>query len=210
MRATGIGREHLVTETDFDAAALRLRLLAAAHLPAMQAGELSDWPATTLKFLPAIGPDWAMRQAWGPVLAWLLLQAMPSDATCPVLFDQLMMRAALAESFGALGIPGDDVWRAAARVRILIAFPEKPSQTIASDAFWAEPDVRWLAGANDADGETWFNKEQFEELVGWLQVPSLVAGEAVDVELVCEKAEAAGYNLALFLELSRAKVDTVG
>jgi len=210
MRATGIGREHLVAKTDFDVEALRNSLLAAAHVPAMQTGVLADWPATTRKFLPMIGPDWAMQQAWGPVLAWLLLRTMPSEGTSPELFDQLMMRTALAESFGGIGIPGEDVWRAAARVRILIAFPGSGAETIASDAFWAEPDVRWLTGANEADGETWFNQEQFEEMVGWLQVPSLIAGEATEVETTCAKAAAAAYNLKLFLELSRAKVGVEG
>ena len=205
MRATGIGKEHLVSKTDFDADALHASLLAAARLPAMQGGALADWPATTLKFLPAIGPDWAMQQAWGPVLAWLLLRAMPSEATSPKLFDQLMMRAPLAESFGSFGITGDDAWRAATRVRTLVAYPGTPEETITSETFWADPDVRWLTGANDAAEETWFNKEQFEELLGWLQVPSLIAGDAVEVASACEKAEAAGYNLGLFLEPSLAK-----
>ena len=36
------------------------------------------------------------------------------------------------------------------------------------------PDVRWLAGVNQAAGITFFNREQFDELLTWLQLPALI------------------------------------
>jgi len=74
--------------------------------------------------------------------------------------------------------------------------------------------VRWLAGVNESGGKTYLNKEQFEELWGWLQVPVLVAvaerkasagSSRVEVEIpiaaACETAREAGYELGKFLEL---------
>jgi hypothetical protein len=182
-------------------------LLAAAHLPSMLDTVLAAWPEATRLLLPTGGSTWA------PVLAWLLLRSLPSQGTSPMLFDQLMIRGVLGESFGAMGMHGDSVWRAAARVRVLVAYTGKPSETIVSDAFWADPDVRWLTGVNVSEGQSWFNLEQFEEIVGWLQLPALiegvesegsVAGLAAEVNRVCELAEESGYNLDRYLALCRA------
>ena len=79
---------------------------------------------------------------------------------------------------------------------------------IDSEAFWTDPDVRWLAGVNEASGVTYFNKEQFEELLSWIQLPALIEIARQDVvnlssineiELTvsraCSAAEDAGYKL---------------
>jgi len=78
-----------------------------------------------------------------------------------------------------------------------------------SEHFWADPDVRWLTGVNEADGETFFNKECFGELLSWLQLPALLdlpaepRGLLADVEkqvmAVRESAAKAGYRLEPFL-----------
>jgi hypothetical protein len=51
---------------------------------------------------------------------------------------------------------------------------DNPSLSIASKEFWQDPHVRWLAGVNEASGVVYVNKEQFEELLCWVQIPALL------------------------------------
>jgi hypothetical protein len=83
------------------------------------------------------------------------------------------MRSALAETFAALGVERENSWRLAARVRILLAYPTP--QSVDTELFWADSDVRWLAGLNESEGTTYLNKEAYEELLWWLELPSLLA-----------------------------------
>lgn len=67
---------------------------------------------------------------------------------------------------------------------------------------------------NESKGKAWFNKELFEEMLTWIQLPVLMeialqnAGESkaiADLEkaisLVCHAATEAGYNLDAYLKL---------
>jgi glycosidase len=179
----------------------REKLHGALEMPAT-----ADWPKAAQAFLPADEP-----RHWAPVLAWTLLRALPGHVAAA--FDELQLRAALAQSFAALGYDEGDKWRAAARVRTLLAFPGSPGDAIATQAFWHDGDVRWLAGVNESEGETYFNQEQFEELWGWMQVPLLVAGKQVEVATVCDAAGEAEYQVSNFLlalkEEAKPKVITV-
>ena len=185
-------------------------MLAAVHLPLLELSLTADWPAATRLLLPGRNSD---PTTWAPVLAWAIFRALPFPARAR-LFDDLHLRTVLGESFAAIGLPGDAPWRAAARVRLLLAHPGSPVDAVASPAFWADGDVRWLAGVNESGGKSWFNKEQFEELWGWLQLPALVAAaerkalagdSTVEIETpiaaVCEFAAEAGYELSSFLDL---------
>ena len=76
--------------------------------------------------------------------------------------------------------------------------------------------MRWLAGVNVAAGVTYFNQQQFEELLTWLQLPALLeivrtgaaqveAGQPAgiaeiesSVATAHEAAKAAGYNLEAY------------
>lgn len=98
----------------------------------------------------------------------------------------------------------ENSWRLAARVRILLAHPTP--QSVETEAFWADPDVRWLAGLNQTEGITYLNKEAFEELLWWLELPRLLAASlepsetlvtaiATHVTTHTTAAAAAGYNL---------------
>jgi hypothetical protein len=110
---------------------------------------------------------------------------------------------------------GDSMWRAAARVRVLLAFGADPAAIVASEPFWTDGDVRWLAGVNASEGKSWFNQEQFEEMVGWLQLPALIAAgehssnplQETPVATVCEMAGEAGYEVKKFLELCGGRKD---
>ena len=41
-------------------------------------------------------------------------------------------------------------------------------------ALWLDPDLRWLTGTHEAEGHSYIVREQYEELLWWLQLPSLL------------------------------------
>ena len=49
------------------------------------------------------------------------------------------------------------------------------SSPLLTRAIWQDPDVRWLTGAHEAEGRSYFVQEGYEELLWWLQLPSLCA-----------------------------------
>ena len=114
------------------------------------------------------------------VLRWLLPQT--SIAQGKILersvdtFEKLYLRKPLANAFAALGLQGEDGWRAASRVLLLMY--ESPSKTPAFETLLHQlqqsAEVRWLAGVHDAGGKTYFIKEPFEQLLWWLQLPRLL------------------------------------
>jgi glycosidase len=73
---------------------------------------------------------------------------------------------------------------------------------------WLDPDARWLTGVHQAQGHSYLIREPYEEMLWWLQLPSLLrlAGKPIDnrkavgemsktVEEALAKAEAAGYRI---------------
>jgi hypothetical protein len=174
----------------------------------------ADWP-TTDRALPG------SEQRWAQVVAWIVLGRLPWKADGTAVFDRLQLRWALAQVFSSLGIEGEDFWRAAARLRVLLLQDEGRDKA----TFWSDGDVRWLAGVHECDGMTYVNKEQFEELIDWLQVPELLEiashdGDALEpiieleaaVEASHEAMSKAGYNLDAYLasdfELEPEEEDT--
>jgi glycosidase len=179
--------------------------LGTAALGAGRLGAASQHLATAFpeaaRYLPGNDPAGAARDdIWAPILAWMVLHSLPAEHKAE-LFDKLQLRAALAEIFMTFGLLGEDAWRAAARVRLLLAQEDEPGKMkTGGDSFWADPDVGWLAGVNESEDATYFNKEAFEELVVWLQLPALVRGGPQDdvVEEAFLAAKAAGYNVEKF------------
>jgi hypothetical protein len=64
---------------------------------------------------------------WGPVLGWCVLELLAEsiDAENPEivalgLFDRLRLREPFAQAFGALGFEGEESWRVAARIKVLL------------------------------------------------------------------------------------------
>ncbi len=190
---------------------LRHLLQAASELPLLEQTFSSAWPASVRTMLPssAVG---GTSSIWAPVLAWAILHASETLLS-PEMFDHLQLRSSLAEIFSALELHGDDAWRFAARVRLLLAQGnDAPASWLGNPGFWQQGDVQWLAGINRSDTVTYLNKEQFEELLSWIQLPSLflVAEEtpARSLEVVeqivsrgISVAKEAGYNLERFLAL---------
>jgi hypothetical protein len=158
-------------------------------------------------WLPSWEPGASAERTWAPVLAWALLKSLPGPRPEET-FDQLQLREALGAIFSTCGMEGEDAWRAAARVRVLLAHGNQPVQAVAySRSFWNDLDVRWLAGVNESGGKTYFNQEATDELLAWMALPSLLAAaesaepgaQLLHIEEVVEQlsanAKAAGYDL---------------
>ncbi len=153
-------------------------IAAAIRLPSSLPASIATWPAAAT-VLPA---GIASVEVWAPLFAWSVLKYLPPITDNATLFDQLQLRAALAETFSSLGLEGDHAWRAAAKVRLLLAYRGGSSSVslqalLGSSRFWNDGDVRWLAGVTGYEGRTFFNKELFEELTVWLLLPELISGE---------------------------------
>jgi len=157
---------------------LRAMLCGAAQLPALAQTYSTDWPAQSRPVLPSVAPATRLERTWAPILAWIVLRSLPSYCNASgdrvELFDRLLLRAMLADLFCSMGMEGEATWQAAAEVRLLLSEAAIAPDAIYSEALWADPDVCWLAGVNQAGGITFFNREQFEELLTWLQLPALI------------------------------------
>ena len=172
---------------------------AVMRLPALEALFPEPWPAAARRVLPSYSPSMMATALWAPVFAWSMLELVAASVsrTDPEraaldLFDRLRLREPLGHAFQALGFAAEESWRVAARIKVALliesgAFAAPGVIPYRSPAFWQDPDVRWLTGTHEAEGEEYFIKERFEELLWWLQLPSLcrlAAQERVDrVEL---------------------------
>jgi hypothetical protein len=192
---------------------------AATLIPFLAQSFSTDWPAEARRMLPGRKPGTQADQAWAPVLAWTVLRSLPWQRDMLSLFDRLELRSALADIFASLGMEGESKWRAAAQVRMLLS---APATSVRTEAFWSDPDVRWLAGVNTSSGVTYINREQFEELLAWLQLPALIkiaqqkSGQAKSIaELeaafasTCEAAHDAGYQLDAFIISAKPQAGTL-
>lgn len=190
----------------------------ALRLPTLEREFSPEWPAAVRTLLPSCEPGAPLERTWAPVLAWALLESLPTTAGPTQGFDELQLREALGAAFSTAGFEGDDIWRAAARVRILLAHGGQPIEDVLlSQGFWDDPDVRWLAGVNESGGTTWFNQEATDELLTWLALPALLkaaAGAESTTDLrrleetlaaAREDAVGAGYDLGKLLKARAAR-----
>ncbi len=187
---------------------LRNSLALAARLPALCESFSTDWPAKSRPILPTADAATDTERTWAPVLAYLVLRALPErlgDAPLdlPALFDRLLFRRALADIFATFGLQGEARWQAAAQVRLLLPAAADAPSAIQSATLFNDPDARWLAGVHDSGSTTYFNKERFDELATWLQLPALLDIAALPEEsarAACitrlEGAVAAAYSAA--------------
>jgi glycosidase len=195
--------------------AIRAMTWSALQLPQMARDFSTAWPPAANYILPSYEPGVPSEQAWTPILAWIVLKSLPVVGILTKIFDEFHLRSALAESFASMGMDEQKTWRTAARIRVLLLLEDVRESSITSATFWADPDVRWLTGVHEAFGKTYVNREQFEELLCWLQLPSLLkiaepdAQEAVSLQEIeravsraCKDAKDAGYNLTTYLERS--------
>jgi glycosidase len=192
-------------------ASIRLPWMVLKFPEAMQAAARSVLPSNDVHIHAA--------QTWAPVMAWIALRELPSPTAALALYDGLRLRHALAEIFSAVGVHGEQAWRAAAQVRALLLMNQYGSCSAAVRAaeFWKDADVRWLAGIHGSvDEPEYFTQEGFEAFVCWLKLPALIAiGEgfavqtkaAQDVTAIAADlayaAKVAGYDVRRFLDVLR-------
>jgi hypothetical protein len=198
-----------ISGTAIAAASVRLPWLVMKFPEALQTAARSVLPSTDVR-IPA-------AQTWAPAMAWMALRALPSPAAALGIYDVLRLRHALAETFSAVGVQGEQAWRAAAQVRtlLLMNLHGSCSTAVRSAEFWNDGDVRWLTGIRQAVEEPeYFEKESFEAFVCWLQLPALIAGgegsvvhtkAAHDVTAIAANlayaAKVAGYDVRRFLDV---------
>ncbi len=162
--------------------------------------------------LPSDTANLNPAHAWAPTLAWLVFQTLTERFSAIEVFERLNLRWALAETVSSVGLEGEAAWKAAAQVRVLLKYCEQDAECMKTVEFWTDPDVRWLAGVNTSEGTEYINRERFEELVCWCQLPALLrlasSGEfAEEAAAMGEEAgefaamlRASGYKLSGFLE----------
>jgi len=196
---------------------------ATLRLPLLERRFSTVWPGTVRSWLPSWEPGSSAERTWSPVLAWALLRSLPGAERPEERFDQLQFREVLGAIFSTSGMEGEDVWRAAARVRVLLAHGGEPVQEMAyASSFWEDADVRWLAGVNESGGKTYFNQEATAELLAWMVLPELLAAaESVEPEVelrrleevvaeLSNNARAAGYELDRLLARSAVRTTSAG
>jgi len=119
-------------------------------------------------------------------------------------------RIAPKETAGPLG---PEASTDAAEDRSSIPGAEAMDEKIAlSPSLWHDPDVRWLTGVHEAESHSYLVREQYEELLWWLLMPSLLrlAGEVSPSRAAVEEmsktvsealvtAESAGYRIDILL-----------
>jgi hypothetical protein len=209
----------------------RERLEAALRLPGLEAQFSTAWSREACAVLPcATATESIERTIWAPVVAWCALEALarsqdPEDpeAAATALFDKLRLRQPIADAFAAAGMEGDERWRAAARLRAAFAHaawaPGAEPVSIRSAALFSwlhDPDVAWLIGAHEYQGQRYFVKEPYERLLWWMALRALldIAGQEHpseeririvehEVEARMNAAERAGYQVDALFEQGR-------
>jgi glycosidase len=199
-------------------AAYRARLRAAMRVPVVESLFPAPWPVAARRMLPSPSPQLTATAMWGPVLGWcvleLLAESIDRENSVRValdLFDRLRLRESFAQAFAALGFEGEDAWRVAARIKIVllteagVGKPEDASAATEPESvtgervalspvlwpdLWSDPDVRWLTGVHEAEGHEFLVRERYEELLWWLQLPSLLrlAGETAPSQMAANRA----------------------
>ena len=208
----------------------RLSQLTAAALamPELARTLLGEWPQAVREVVPGAGVGVGLERTWSPLMAYLLLHALPGTLEAQALFDSMDLRAGLAGSFDDVGLNGEDAWRAAAKVRLLLS-GRVPLEALHAEGYWADGDLRWLAGVYQEDGVLRVNGESFNQFVCALQLPGLlgVAGRlggddayespkaelaemGAEVRSECERMAAAKYRLLSYIgEESEAEPESV-
>ena len=208
------------------ARALRASFEQAMLLPKMEQFFAHPWPPEARAVLPYRERPSGATAIWATVLGWCVVRALAESvktlrpaADTGEMFDKLRLRAALAEIFQQQGLEGEDSWRAAARIRVLLRTAAADgkhanmAQTMSSRNWWHDGDVAWLTQLHESDDRSYFRKEDYEQLLWWLHLPRLaaiatdpradmraIAPIANDLERAMAAAKAAGYDLGAMLD----------
>ncbi|HWG20123.1 MAG TPA: alpha-amylase family glycosyl hydrolase [Terracidiphilus sp.] len=128
----------------------------ATRLPALEELFPAKWPTGARRMIPNANPQIPSTALWGPVLAWCVIRVVAEamDAQNPEraaleMFDRLRLREPLAQAFHALGLEGEDGWRATARVKALLLVEAgaggETKAAAAASTIAAEKDVQTAA-----------------------------------------------------------------
>jgi glycosidase len=105
----------------------RERLLAAMRIPVIEAAFARPWTAAARRVLPSPSPQFTATAIWGPLLGWCVLELLAESISAEApqrmaldLFDRLRLREPFAQAFGALGFEGEEGWRVAARIKVVL------------------------------------------------------------------------------------------
>jgi hypothetical protein len=115
------------TATAAEAAKFTRLLRDAMRMPQVEAQFPEPWTAAARRMLPSPSPQFTATAMWGPVLAWGALQLLAGfvgkdqpELTALDLFDRLRLREPFARALAALGFEGEEAWRVAARIKVLL------------------------------------------------------------------------------------------
>ncbi|MGB6726888.1 MAG: alpha-amylase family glycosyl hydrolase [Terracidiphilus sp.] len=105
----------------------RRRLRAAMRLPSVESLFPLPWTAAARRMLPSPSPEFTATAMWGPIFAWCALELLAetvdaenSERAALDLFDRLRLREPFARAFTALGFEGEEGWRVAARIKVVL------------------------------------------------------------------------------------------
>jgi len=146
----------------------RERLAAAMRIPIIEATFAHPWTAAARRVLPSPSPQFTATAMWGPLLGWCVLELLAEsiDAGNPEqmaldLFDRLRLREPLAQALTSLGFEGEEGWRVAARIKVVLlseagvgkakaeAAPPEPASEAKTPSPAAEPPAPVQAVGSD-------------------------------------------------------------
>jgi glycosidase len=216
-------------------AAFRKRLRAVLCIPAVESLFPAPWTAAARRVLPSPSPQLTATSMWGPVLGWCVLELLAESIDAPHagrvaldLFDRLRLREPFAKAFNVLGFEGEEGWRVAARIKVLLLTGASKQQGISaaeefvasaetaaaeriapSPALWNDPDLRWLTCVHESEGHAYLVREPYEELLWWLLLPPLlcVAAEAVPSRAAVEAMSRSVEEALAAVEAAGYRVD---
>jgi glycosidase len=133
----------------------RACLRGSLRLPVVEALMPEPWPDAARRVLPASSPQVAATALWGPVMTWCLLQMLSEavESTALDLFDRLRLREPLGQAFLAMGLEGEEGWRAAARIKVLLLIKSGAGRPEISTAKRAGKESRKAAKAAETLAE---------------------------------------------------------
>ncbi len=140
------------------------RLRAAMRMPELEALFPTPWTAAARRVLPSGSPQFMATKMWGPVLGWCALELLAEsidpeqpEHTALDLFDRLRLREPFARALAALDFEGEEAWRVAARVKVLLlasAGVGKEQEPVAATERESVPaDAKGLRWSGDLDSE---------------------------------------------------------
>jgi glycosidase len=134
------------TNTGLLAPVFRERLQAAMRIPIIEAAFAHPWTAAARRVLPSPSPQFTATAMWGPLLGWCVLELLAEslDAENPEklaldLFDRLRLREPFGQAFKALGFDGEEGWRVAARIKVVLLSEAGVGKAKAAPAAAQEP-----------------------------------------------------------------------